>query len=50
MPEDENARRKAFAVAVLAELWADAELPDAMIRHAEQIREEMIKDGTWSSA
>jgi len=43
-------RRKAFAVAVLSEVWAGAELPSSMIEHAEQIRSSMIKEGIWASA
>ena len=43
-------RRKAYAVAVLAEVWAGAELPPEMIREAKLIRRQMKKDGTWASA
>lgn len=42
--------RKAYAVAILAEVWAGAKLPPAFIEHAERIRAEMISDGTWASA
>ena len=47
---DDLGRRKAFAVAVLAEVWAGAELPESMIKHAEEIRAEMQADGTWMPA
>ncbi len=48
--DEENARAKAYAVAVLAEVWAGAKLPPSMIRHAKQIRNRMVKEGTWASA
>lgn len=43
-------RRKAFAVAVLAEVWAGAVLPKMMIRHALAIRSDMIRKGLWMQA
>lgn len=43
-------RRKAYAVAILAEAWAGAKLPPEFIAHAHQIKDKMIKDGTWASA
>ena len=43
-------RRKAYAVAILAEVWAGAELPPQMLKDAKRIRREMKKAGTWKSA
>lgn len=43
-------RQKIFAVAVLAELSSGATLPYVMIRHAREIRDKMLKEGTWLSA
>lgn len=47
---EEWGRKKAFAVAVLAEVWAGAELPPSLIAYAEAIRSEMQANGTWMSA
>jgi hypothetical protein len=47
---DHLARRKAYAVGVLAQAWAGIELPRSMIREALQIRKEMIRNGTWKPA
>lgn len=42
--------RKAFAVAVLAEVWAGANLPEDLIAIAEAIRSEMKSAGLWERA
>jgi hypothetical protein len=42
--------RKAFAVAILSEVWAGAILPPSFIAEAEKIKAEMEADGTWASA
>lgn len=42
--------RKAFAVAVLAEVWSGANLPPELILIAESIRSEMLSAGTWGPA
>ena len=42
--------RKAFAIAVLAEVWAGAELPPSLIDEADRIRSSMIAEGTWATA
>lgn len=44
------ARRKAYAVGVMAIVWAGGRLPNAMIREANHIEHQMVKDGTWQSA
>lgn len=47
---EELGRKKAYAVAVLAEVWAGAQLPPPMIEQAEATRKKMIREGTWASA
>jgi hypothetical protein len=48
--QEKNARAKAYAVAVLAEVWAGALLPPYMIADANRIRRRMLTQGTWISA
>lgn len=48
--EVELNRSKAYAVGIMARVWAGAKLPESMIRDAEWIRNKMIEDGTWESA
>lgn len=43
-------RAKAFAVAVLSEVWSGVELPEAMVRHAKALRAKMIAEGVWEAA
>lgn len=43
-------RQKIFAVAVLAEVWAPAQLPASLVEHAQNIRKEMQANGTWLPA
>lgn len=40
---------KAFAVAILAETWAGADLPPELISLAHAIRAKMQAEGTWGS-
>lgn len=42
--------QKAYAVAILAHLWAGGKLPRAFLRHALRIKRQMEKDGTWANA
>ncbi len=43
-------RRKAFAVGILALVWAGGSMPPQMIQEAKRIRRQMRKDGTWLPA
>lgn len=47
---NEEGRKKAYAVAVLAEVWAGAQLPPSMIKQAQDTRDEMLRRGTWRVA
>jgi hypothetical protein len=45
-----NSGAKAYAVAILSAVWAGAKLPKEFIRHANRIKRQMEKDGTWARA
>ncbi len=47
---EELGRKKTFAVAVLAEVWAGAKLPKELIDQAKDIESKMKREGTWASA
>jgi len=50
MEWDYWSRKKAFAVGVMAIVWAGGELPPQMIREARKIKKTMLRNGTWKPA
>ena len=48
--QEEDSRRKNFAVAVLAQVWAGAVLPPELIQQAMSIESEMRQAGSWARA